>query len=307
MKKVLKIIIIFFAIVFIGFLSGALSIYIIFNNDYSKIPLLNQIDISKKMKNTNVIVEKTEEIHIDKDIALQDSYKNTKNVISYIAKTKNVGESYYESDIIGFGINITSDGYIITNNFYIKSDLKNLKNPINAQKYVVILSDSRVFNVSKIIKDKYGFVILKIDAQKIDIPSFSYYDDLNIGSMIFSNSGKFGLEIDYIRNKKDGAIELLNNKIENKFGVFDLSNKLVGVFGENNILYSTNYLKNIIASLTNNKGTISRPAMDFKYTDYANLIGDAGGKTELGFYIDNIDEKNIYGLKKGDLILEING
>lgn len=34
--------------------------------------------------------------------------------------------------------------------------------------------------------------------------------------------------------------------MSNKYGIFDLSNKLVGFYGNDNNLYSSNYLKNIL-------------------------------------------------------------
>ena len=297
--KIIKILLIALILIFFSFVSGIFGIYLVFNNDISKIPLLNKIDISKKMPNQSVTIEKKDEIHVDKDIQLQDSYKNTKNVLSYIAEKKSEGSTYLEADIIGFGVNITSDGYIISNTNYIKS--KDV-----SKKYVVILSDSKVVDVDNVIYDKYGFVILKVNAQKINIPSFGYYDDINIGSMVFSNNGFFGIEVDYIKNKKDGVLELLDNKITNKFAIFDLSNKLIGFYGDEGVLYSANYLKNILYSLTGQNSSILRPSLNFEYTDYSRML-NVNENQKPGFYIDNIDAKNSYGLKNRDLILEING
>lgn len=109
----MKVTLIVVAILVLSFTSAILGIYIVFNNDNSKIPLLNKIDVSKKVKNTSVVVER-DEVHIDKDIQLQGSYKDMQQFLSYIALKKDKGP-YLDSDIIGFGVNITGDGYILTN------------------------------------------------------------------------------------------------------------------------------------------------------------------------------------------------
>lgn len=297
--KILKIFLIAVLLLLLSFGSAIFGIYIVFNNDNSKIPLLNQIDISKKVKNTSVVVEKRDEVHVDKDIQLQNSYKDTQEFVSYIAIKKSDGP-YLDSDIIGFGINITSDGYILTNENAIPQIKKDTK-------YVIILNDSEVFDVKNIIYDKYGFVILKIDDQKISVPSFAYYDDLNIGASVYSNNGLLGIELDTIKNKKNGIIQLNENKISNKYGIFDLSNKLVGFYGADNNLYSSNYLKNILYSLTlnNNTNKILRPMLDIEYTDYTNIIDKDDKK--FGFYINKLPEQNKYNLLVRDIIQKIDG
>lgn len=295
--KIIKIVLIVIVVIFLSFASAVFGIYIVFNNDNSKIPVLNKVDVSKKVKNTSVVVEKRDEVHVDKDIQLQSSYKDTKSFLSYIAIKKNDGDLYFNTDIIGFGVNITSDGYIVTNETIIPESKKDIK-------YVIILNDNKVFDVTSIMYDKYGFVLLKIDNQKMNAPSFTYYDDLNIGSMVYSNNGPFGIEIDTVKNKKDGVIELSENKMSNKYGVFDLGNKLVGFYGNDGKLYSANYLKNVVYSLNNNTGKILRPVMNIEYTDYSNILNVDDNK-KSGFYVTKID--SLYNFIKGDIIREIDG
>ena len=297
--KIIKVALIVVAILVLSFASAILGIYIVFNNDNSKIPLLNKIDVSKKVKNTSVVVKKRDEVHIDKDIQLQGSYKDTQQFLSYIALKKDKGP-YLDSDIIGFGVNITGDGYILTNVNAIPQIKKDTK-------YVIILNDSKVFDVKNIIYDKYGFIIFKIDGQKMDVPSFTYYDDINIGATVYSNNGPFGIEVDTIKSKKDGIIQLSNNQMSNKYGIFDLSNKLVGFYGNDNNLYSSNYLKNILYSLTLNKNTgkILRPSLNIEYSNYTNIISE--DNTLSGFYITKVPLQNSYNLMEGDIIKKIDG
>lgn len=299
--KILKAFLIIMAVIITSFASAIIGIYIVFNNDNSKIPLLNKVDISKKVKNTSVVVEKKDEVHVDKDIQLQNSYKDTKNFISYIAVKKNNGELYFDSDIIGFGVNMTSDGYILTNSNFMSVD----KNVNENKRYVVILNDNKVFDVVNFINDKYGFVILKIDNQKMSAPSFLYYDDINIGSIVYSNNGPFGMEMDIIKNKENGFIKLIDNKITKKYGVFDLTNKLLGFYGSDGVLYSSNYLKNIIYSLDGKNGAIIRPEMNLEYLDYTKVLS-LDEKKIVGFYITKID-KNFPEFFVGDTIVEIDG
>lgn len=273
---------------------------------------MSSFDIEKMIPQKNVIIEKTEQVYVDNDKRLQDVYKNTNDSMVYLA-VKNSTNIYSKGDIINSGFVFTSDGWIFTNNQSLFDKNK---------KYVVLLSNGEYYDVQNIIFDKYDFVLLKINNQKMLVSSFGSYDDTNIGSLVFSNDGYKGISIDYVKNKSNGIIELLNNHINN-ICIFDLSGKIIGVYGsvykdgpknkfgksesvKTSFVYSPEYLKNVIYSIDTKSDYIMRPTLvGLTFSGFGDVLG-SGEKIEKGVYVKSVDPKNNYGFVVGDLITEVN-
>lgn len=313
MNKMIKFVLIFVLINLIAFIAGFFGSIVLLTAKKINIPFFSSFDIEKIIPQKNVIIEKTEQVYVNNDNRLQDVYKNTKDSMIYVAEKKS-NDIYSKKDIINLGFVFTSDGWIFTNNQSIFDKNKD---------YVVVLNDGKYYDVNKIIFDKYDFVLLKIDNQKMLVSAFGSYNDINIGSLVFSNDGYNGISVDYIGNKKNGIIELLNNNINN-ICLFDLSGKIIGVYGavyedgpknkygksesiKNNLIYSVEYLKNIIYSINIKSDYIVRPDLsNFVFSEFGDIIG-SNEKIEKGIYITSIGNKKNYGFKIGDLITTVNG
>ncbi len=311
MNKVLKFFLLFLSVLIFAFVAGFSGSVVFLTSKKINIPFLNSFDIEKMIPQKNVIIEKTEQVYVNNDNRLQEVYKSTKDSMVYLAVKNDTG-IYSKSDIINSGFVFTSDGWIFSNNQTIFDKTK---------KYVVILNDGKYYDVKNIIFDKYDFVLLKIDNQKMLVSSFGSYNDVNIGSLVFVNNGYNGLSVDYIKNKANGKIELLNNNIDNVC-IFDLSGKIIGVYGatykdvakkyskpeviKTSIIYSTEYLKNIIYSINTKSEYIVRPNLsNITFSEFGDVIG-SDEKIEKGVYVKAIDAKKSYGFMVGDLITEIN-
>lgn len=312
MNKIFKFLLSFVLIAIVAFAAGFSGSVVFLTSKKINIPFLNSFDIEKMIPQKNVIIEKTEQVYIDKDDRLQEVYKNTKDSVVYIALKNNTG-IYSKSDIINFGFVFTSDGFIFTNNQSLFDKNK---------KYVVILGDGKYYDVQNMIFDKYDFVLLKINNQKMLVSSFGSYNDINIGSLVFSNDGFKGLSVDYIKNKSNGTVELLGNNINNVC-LFDLSGKIIGVYGsvykdgpknrygksesiKTSFIYSPEYLKNIIYSINAKSDYIIRPNfIGLTFSEFGGVVG-SDEKIEKGVYVKTVDPKNNYGFIVGDLITEIN-
>jgi|GEM_PF-2784217 len=312
MNKILKFFLLFLLISILAFVAGFSGSVVFLTSKKINIPFLNSFDIEKMIPQKNVIIEKTEQVYVNNDNRLQDVYKNTKDSMVYLAVKNNTGV-YSKSDIINVGFVFTSDGWIFTNNQTIFDKTK---------KYVVILDDGKYYDVKSVVFDKYDFVLLKIENQKMLVSSFGSYNDVNIGSLVFANNGYDGLSIDYIKNKINGTVELLNNNINNVC-IFDLSGKIIGVYGatykdgvknkygkselvKTEVIYSTEYLKNVIYSINTKSDYIIRPNLSgITFSEFGDTLG-SDEKIEKGVYVKTLDAKKNYGFMIGDLITDVN-
>ena len=129
--------------------------------------------------------------------------------------------------------------------------------------------------------------------------------------------------VDYIKNKSNGTLDLLENNISNVC-VFDLSGKIIGVYGsvykdgpknrygksesiKTSVVYSPEYLKNVIYSINTKSDYIIRPNFaGLVFSEFGDVVG-SDEKIEKGVYVKSVDAKNNYGFAIGDLITEING
>ncbi len=312
MNKLFRFLLLFVLIIMIAFVAGFSGSVIFLTSKKINLPFMSSFDIEKMIPQKNVIIEKTEQVYVDNDKRLQDVYKNTNDSMVYLA-VKNSTNIYSKGDIINSGFVFTSDGWIFTNNQSLFDKNK---------KYVVLLSNGEYYDVQNIIFDKYDFVLLKINNQKMLVSSFGSYDDTNIGSLVFSNDGYKGISIDYVKNKSNGIIELLNNHINN-ICIFDLSGKIIGVYGsvykdgpknkfgksesvKTSFVYSPEYLKNVIYSIDTKSDYIMRPTLvGLTFSGFGDVLG-SGEKIEKGVYVKSVDPKNNYGFVVGDLITEVN-
>lgn len=312
MNKFFKNFILFISVIFISFVFGFIGSVFLLTVKKVNLPIID-IDLEKILPQKSVIIEKTEQVYVGNDDRLKEVYKNVLDSVVYIAQ-KNTDGVYYQKDIIKDGFVFTSDGWIFTNDQSIFDKNK---------EYVVVLSDGKYYNVENILFDKYDFVLLKINNQKMLVSSFGSYDAINVGSLVFSGSSYSGIDIDYIKNKSNGVLKTINNNIKNVC-LFDLSGKIIGIKGaayqdgpknkygkseviKTDFIYSTEYLKNIIYSLNSKSGYILRPSLSgVVFSEYGDILG-SDEKIEKGIYVKSVDTKNNNGFVVGDLITWIDG
>lgn len=296
MKKILNTIIICVVVVVLAFAAGYTGSVILLTSQKIHIPFVGKVNIEDVIPHKNVVIERKEQVYVNNDIQLQNVYKNTQNFVVYIAE-KNKNDIYKKTDIISKGFVFTTDGWIFTNN---QSNFSEKKN------YVVILNDGKVYDVKNIMFDKYDFAVLKIENQKMLVSSFVPFSDINIGSEIIINKLNDGIKIDHIVNKNNGILEV-ENKNEEDICLFDLSGKIVGIYGKENgevKVYSTEYLKNIIYSINSKSEYIKRPNLDnISFSEYKEVFG-SNLKNQNGIIIEGI-KGNDFGFKKGDLIISV--
>lgn len=313
MNKFFKYFLVFILGFIMSVMAGFFGCFLVLTSKTINLPFFNFIDIEKLLPQKNVIIEKTEEIHVDSDVRIGDAYNSVKDTMVSIAlqNNKNV---YLNSDVLNSGFVLTADGWIFTNNQSLFDKNK---------KYVVMLKDGKYYDVADIIFDKYDFVFMKINNQKMSVVPFASYNDVNVGSVVFSDDSNGGIFVDYIKNKNNGSIQLLQNYINNVC-LFDSKGRVVGVYGANysngkkdrfgkveiiktKNIFSPEYLKNSIYSINLKSDIILRPSFDgFSFSGLNNVIASSE-KIDKGLYIESVNNDLGYNLFVGDLITVVDG
>ncbi len=301
MKKIINTIIICIAVTVMALVAGYTGSVILLTSQKINMPFIGKINLEEIIPHKNIIIEKKEHVSVNSDTQLQSVYKSTQNFMVYIAK-KNVNGIYTSADMINKGFVFTTDGWIFSNNQSVFD-----KN----SEYVVILNDGDVFDVTNIMFDKYDFVLLKIEKQKMLVAPLVSYNDVNVGSTVIVNDLNNGVKTDYVSNKNNGIINI-TGKQRSDICLFDLSGKIIGVYGadyeigtENVKVYSTDYLKNIIFSINSKSEYIKRPNLNsVSFSKFEKVFGSLE-KQQNRIIVNSVNKDKDYGFKDGDLIVSI--
>lgn len=217
LKKFFTILIVFL----IGGLGGVLAPYTI--SSFLKLD-----------KDRPVIINKTEQVTISHQTALEKAYR--KNIASLVPITSLAGSK--SAPIRGLGFIVSSDGLILTRREWLPSD--------NGSVSVVYNNETIPAEVVK-KSDDDGFVLLKIKASNLPTVSFSVPDDNELGSDMFLTGFKQGFSgqvrfIDAgILKSKDGSILETNiiedSKLATGAPLFNINGDVVGIGAVNSAGY----------------------------------------------------------------------
>jgi serine protease Do len=226
---------------------------------------------------------------------------------------------------LGSGVIISSDGYIVTNNHVVEG----------ADEIMVTLYGSKKEYKAKVIGQdpKTDIAVIKIEAKGLPIASFGDSSKLLVGDVVFAIGNPFGIG----ESVTSGIISALNkssiglNQYENFIqtdasinpgnsggSLVDSRGALIGINsaiisrsgGNNGIGFAipSNMVKKIATALVNN-GKIKRGYLGISITDLKqNMKGLF--KNDKGAFILKVEKDSSAakaGLKRGDLIIEING
>ena len=237
----------------------------------------------------------------------------------------NRGYSNKAKRSLGSGVIVTSDGYIVTNNHVIK----------NASEVTVSFPGSRRKYKAKIIGGDEGsdLAVIKIEVKNLTPIIMGDSDSLREGDIVFAIGNPFGIG----ETVTQGIISALNkdrmgiNKYENFIqtdasinpgnpggALVDSRGALIGINaaimtrsgGNNGVGFAipVNMVKNIAKKLII-KGKVTRGYMGVSISDmnkeYESVYIHKKGALVLDVQSGSAAEKN--GIKRGDLIFELNG
>lgn len=229
----------------------------------------------------------------------------------------------------GSGVILTHDGFIVTNNHVVD----------NAETVEVVLNDRRKFKAKLVGRDpSTDIALLKIDANDLPFIPFGNSDDVKIGEWVLAIGNPFNLTSTVtagIISAKARNIQILNEQyaIEsfiqtdaavnpgNSGGALvNLKGELIGIntaiasktgsYAGYSFAIPSSIAKKIVADLIE-FGEAQRAIMGITIKELDNDIAAKEGVKELkGVYVADVADKgaaNQAGIKKGDVILSING
>jgi len=324
------ILIIILATIF-GLGSGATSIFIfkpfVLNELYNT-PLSGEINLSQdKIRRANLVIENAKKIIIEQDNRVEGVIGSAKKSMAGVYKKKNFVQdkehfninNYYKlNNKIAEGIIITSDGWILVNNFTETINKKDI-----AKNFVIITNDNELYTIDDVIKSKvssYLFVHLK-NAKELPVKSFSEKKNLTNGQLVVVTDMDENSYLTSIINKNDKQKEVLssdeitgnfilssnvNNYFNNSF-IFNLNSDIIGLFNKKNgVIAIDNFQPRIKALL--NKKTIAKSNFGVNYISLSNYaINDT--KYKDGALVQKITiggTAEAIGLKKNDIIISVN-
>jgi len=229
----------------------------------------------------------------------------------------------------GSGVIISKEGYILTNNHVID----------NADNIEVVLNDKRTFDAEVIGTDpSTDLAVIKVDAENLPFIPFGNSDNLKLGEWVLAVGNPFNLNSTVtagIVSAKARNINILSSSFAiesfiqtdaavnpgNSGGALvNLSGELVGI---NTAIASqtgnfTGYSFAVPSSIAQKVamdiiefGEVQRAILGVSIKELTAEMATENNIKELkGVYIDGISENGAaaeIGLKKGDLILEVNG
>ncbi len=233
----------------------------------------------------------------------------------------------------GSGVIISADGYIVTNNHVVE----------HATKLRVKLNDGRVFDAKIIGKDPTtDIALIKVEAEALPVLQFGSSDNLRLGEWVLAIGSPFDLQstitagivsakarqLDVIPNEfriesfiqTDAAVNPGNSggALVNARGELVGINTVIKSSTGSYIGYSFAVPESIVRKVVNDLreyGVVQRALLgvSFRYIDqdFIDQMGkDTGIKEFGGAYVASVVEggsSSEAGLRKGDIILEIDG
>jgi len=320
-----------------GLVGGLLARSYLLNSFYN-IPFFGEIDLSQGFNNQNLIIRDAKKIVVEQNAKVTEVASSAGSSIVGVFKKQSEAKSdsatavfdisnyYLPNQLLGQGLVVTSDGWIITN-----LQFEATARPAD---YVIITKDKNVYPLDKIIKDKLTQLNF-IHALAKDLPAkkfvvkdnikngqlvlaINWYNDSWLSSIISQRSKDSKL----VKNSDvfSGAITLASQPAEEFKGaiLFDLAGDVVGLIDSQGVIKSIREFEGAVISLLKYK-EIKRPSLGINYLDFSSLVdvnGPSNDSLNSGIVIyrgsDGVavvkgSPASLAGLKEGDIITAIAG
>lgn len=312
-SKVMKYLIIVMAT---GVLSGFFGGWFFF---YGIKGYLNSSSVVPNAYTNNPIIRDAKKIVIEQSDRLPDLITNAKSNLIGVYKKKAGDQIYNQADLVGQGMVITNDGWLI-----VRIDNKDDKISEDSIKdnYLVAGSDRKIRELGKVIfDDKTGFWFAKINnVSGWNVANLTSAKNLKIGEMIVSYGLGSKLIVNYLpdTNKVGGvyssedASRKLNIVTSDKslFATVDLNGNVVALINTDGQSISTDLMLSAQNSLLKDS-SIKRALLG---VNYKSISKEVSAHPRKGVIISNKDKESaiavgspadLIGLKEGDLILSI--
>ncbi len=330
MKLSFKNIIIIFLIALLGGACGTYGTLVI--NKYTSNDASNTSENSSSVT-TEVLYSNQEEGSYAKainkaiDTVVQISTKATSSTTNFFGQS-----TTSDATVLGSGVIISSDGYIVTNNHVVE----------DASEVSVILNNNETYDATIIGTDtKTDLALIKIEATDLAYSSLVDSDTLELGQEVVAIGNSLGKGT----SSTNGIISALNREVTiNNYtmtliltnaevnsgnsggGLFDMNGNLVGIVNAKIMSQTTsssstsvegmgyaipsNTVKTIVEELMNNGYVKNRATLGVKVITDNSYLEYYGYEDTKGAVISEVVEGGAAekaGLKAGDIIIAIDG
>lgn len=306
------------AIVF-GFIAGILGLLIFGFGDFN-LPILGTINYADNNLDNSIVIQQPRTVVVEQDTQVKTIEANFLPAVISLYRLKKSTDplalAYNDSEVLGHGLVLTADGWIISTAGVLASS----KNA-----YTAIGYQNKKYQVSNLITDaSTGIVFAKMPGNNLPVAKLGRSDQLSIGQTVAVVSGRdrlvlahiakigytFSQNNDLILNsdifrKKIYLAEQLNGTSEGAL-LLNLKGEVVGIMMGKEFV-PIDYFSNIVDQILT-KQKISRALLGVDYLDLAQVDGliDLGDKGAYVAY-EPLKTSPALGLvKKGDIIKKIN-
>ncbi len=231
----------------------------------------------------------------------------------------------------GSGVIVTSDGYIVTNNHVVE----------NGDKIEVTLANKKTYEATIVgVDPSTDLAVIKIDEQQLIPICFGNSDSVEVGEWVLAVGNPFNLEstvtagivsakgrnINLLRNRDNAAIESFIqtdaavNPGNSGGALVNIRGELVGIntaiatptgaFAGYSFAVPSNLVRKVVDDLIK-FGVVQRGYLGIQIATITSELAKKEGLTDLtGVWIESVNEGSgaeQAGLKRGDVILKING
>lgn len=314
------------ALIAVSLLAGGIGGYFVFSFFSPGYATLNEIT-PDLMNRTRPIIREAKKVVVEQNDQTQNVANDLRaNLLSIYAKPDKNATGWRKNNLdpsesLGEALPMTSDGWLITNFAPLAADQGKA-----AKNYVVAASDRGVFEIEKVIQDKFtGMIFIKAKGRSLSVKKLSSNSNQNGGILIgtnnqgiiksfFQNDILIGTS-SIVRSSDEFNEELQLNEQPNGFvALSGLDNDIAGFVSPTGKTYSARTISSDFDSFLK-KGYFARPVYGFSYIDQSELIplnATQSPKSNFQFYADSISvwpkfsPAQAAGIKSGDILVAIN-
>ena len=278
----------------LGFVAGVLG-YLFVGVSGNQLPFFGQISLGNGGNNNQIVIDQPRSVVVEQDVQLRqvenDVWPTLFDIYYFKQSANPLTRAYLSTDILGEGVVITADGWLMSVAGAVPSLSGN---------YEIVGYQAKKYQVSKFIEDKItGVVFGKAEAQNLPVAKLGTVNNLRVGQTLALVSKNNGLKLVHI--KKIGyqfkaaqdliiSSEELNKEIVLDYdlgkeidgqALVNLKGEIVGLINGGRVI-PVDYFKGLVNSVLEGRA-ISRPALGLKYLDLAQVDGliDWGSKGAL--------------------------
>lgn len=284
MKKIRIEILLFIAVsIIVGFISGILG-YIVVGSG-GGLPLLGQVDFGHINWDKQIIIEQPRSVVVEQDFQLKqvenDLLPMLTDIYFWKKTANNLNQVYLSSEVLGGGIMLTSDGWMLTTDQALTLD---------PDKYRAFGYQYKEFEVEKFVTDpQTGIVFAKVTANNSPVMRIGDPNSIHVGQTLVLVSRQSGIKLtnvrrygynfqsagDIVLSSEDSKRELLlDSDLKNELDgsiLANLKGEVLGIIRSGNVVLVDQF-KVIINQVLNNQ-EIKRPILGIKYIDLSQVDG----------------------------------